>query len=722
MATSGAYSGQSFSFNYSFVDSATPTQFFASDLATSDITVYSRTGSTTGAGANIASAPTRIGTLFTFTLSTLEMVGDEVIVQVTASGMVPETISIALQPTPSDISEVTQSAVSGISDFHGSGGGGGAAGPTEAEIYTYFTSASREDAFKATGFNTVAPDNASIAAILTDTNELQSNQNNWLTATGFSTHSATDVRNALQAVAGDFKATGFATVNPDNASISAILADTNELQQNQGDWATATGFSTFDHNTDQVVASNMRGTDGAVTTDAPTAADVYSYFTAGNREDVFKASGFATVNPDNSSIASILADTNELQQNQNNWLTATGFSTHSATDVRNALQAVAGDFKATGFSTFNPASDSVTVGTNNDKSGYALSQSFPANFSDLIIGTGGDAGKVTTSNPAAGSGSSHTAADVANLILDNPANKLVTDSSGRVTAENMRGTDGANTVAPDNASISAILADTNELQGNQGDWATATGFSTHSAADVRNSLQAVANDFKANVSGLASQSSVNTLDNNVDAVKAKTDQLNFTNPGEVDANAVSGGSSGGGGDDAATIYSYFVNGSREDAFKADVSGLSTFDASSETVTTDTASRNASKANVSGLSTFDPASQTVTTDTASREASKANVSGLATSSDISALNNFDASSEDVTISTAQAQAIADEVLKRSVANTQDSADAHSLAAIVLCMLESQRSGASWTIRKTDGSTFATKTLSLDGSATPVVGVD
>lgn len=32
--------------------------------------------------------------------------------------------------------------------------------------------------------------------------------------------------------------------------------------------------------------------------------------------------------------------------------------------------------------------------------------------------------------------------------------------------------------------IEEILADTNELQSNQGDWATATGFSTHSAADV----------------------------------------------------------------------------------------------------------------------------------------------------------------------------------------------------------------------------------------------
>lgn len=72
----------------------------------------------------------------------------------------------------------------------------------------------------ATGFNTVAPDNASITLILADTNELQTNQGNWLTATGFN------------------------TVAPDNASITLILADTNELQTNQGNWLTATGFNT----------------------------------------------------------------------------------------------------------------------------------------------------------------------------------------------------------------------------------------------------------------------------------------------------------------------------------------------------------------------------------------------------------------------------------------------------------------------------------------------
>ena len=53
----------------------------------------------------------------------------------------------------------------------------------------------------------------------------------------------------------------------------------------------------------------------------------------------------------------------------------------------------------------------------------------------------------------------------------------------------------------------------------------------------------------------------------VDAIKVKTDQLTFTVSNQVDANTLTGGA------DAATIYTYFTNGSNEDAFKADVSAL-----------------------------------------------------------------------------------------------------------------------------------------------------
>ena len=46
---------------------------------------------------------------------------------------------------------------------------------------------------------------------------------------------------------------------------------------------------------------------------------------------------------------------------------------------------------------------------------------------------------------------------------------------------------------------------------------------------------------------------------------------------------------------------------------------------------------------------------------------------------------------------------------------------ALAALVLATLESEVSGTTWTIRKSDGTTFVTKTLTVDADADPVVGV-
>lgn len=71
----------------------------------------------------------------------------------------------------------------------------------------------------------------------------------------------------------------------------------------------------------------------------------------------------------------------------------------------------------------------------------------------------------------------------------------------------MRGTDGANTVAPDNASISAILADTNDMQPKLG---------TPAGASMSADTAAVKADTA--------------------AVKTKTDSLTFTKTNEVDSN------------------------------------------------------------------------------------------------------------------------------------------------------------------------------------------
>jgi hypothetical protein len=471
------------------------------------------------------------------------------------------------------------------------------------------------------------------------------------------------------------------------SDVSAILTDTNELQLNQGNWLTATGFST--HNAGDVATAILVTPVNKLATDA-----------SGNVEanNMRGTDGANTVAPDNASITAILADTNELQQNQGDWATATGFATHSAADVANLILVTPSNKLATDVAGDVAANN--MRGTDN----AILAASAPANWSTLIVGTGADAGKVTTSNPAAGSGSSHTAQDVADLILVTPANKLATDSSGNVEANNMRGTDGANTVAPDNASVAAILADTNELQLNQGDWATATGFATHSATDVANlilvtpinklatdasgnveannmrgtdgantiapvdvsadvasiladtnelqlnqgnwltatgfsthnvsdvttAMQAVSGDFKADVSGLATQASVNTIDANVDLVLADTNELQL-NQGDwltatgfsvhdandvvsamqavsddfkadtsllaressvsdvksvtdkLDTAMVLDGSvyqftanalaNSSGGDTAAAIYEYFIDASRADLFKADVSDV-----------------------------------------------------------------------------------------------------------------------------------------------------
>ena len=82
-------------------------------------------------------------------------------------------------------------------------------------------------------------------AILVDTDDLQTNQGNWLTATGFNTVVPPSVAqfNARSIPSADYFIVTDYTA-PDNASIASILTDTNELQVNQGNWLTATGFAT----------------------------------------------------------------------------------------------------------------------------------------------------------------------------------------------------------------------------------------------------------------------------------------------------------------------------------------------------------------------------------------------------------------------------------------------------------------------------------------------
>lgn len=219
--------------------------------------------------------------------------------------------------------------------------------------------------------------------------------------------------------------------------------------------------------------------------------------------------------------------------------------------------------------------------------------------------------------------------------------KGATWSSGTDTLEHIR--NAITTVGSDvltNGGVLSLIAgagfdtatDSLEAIRDRGDaaWITATGFSTHSAADVVTAMgtgtfltaipwnaswdaevQSEAADALAAFSWsttaviltsaydaaktAASQTSVNTVDTVVDAIKLTTDKLDtaLVLDGLVyqfTANALELAPTGGSAPSAADIYTYFTDSNREDAFKADVSGLSTFDHTTDQVTPTTASK------------------------------------------------------------------------------------------------------------------------------------
>ena len=287
-----------------------------------------------------------------------------------------------------------------------------------------------------------------------------------------------------------------------------------------------------------------------------------------------------------SDVSAILTDTDELQGNQGDWATATGFSTHSADDVAAVILDDPNNLLVTDGSGQVAASN--MRGTDN----ALLASSAPTNWSDLDIEV--TTGKVTTANPASGSGSSHTAADVAALILDDPSNLLVTNASGQVETSNASG-GGASA-----ADIYTYFTDANREDAFKADVPTEAEIYTYFTASTR------PNVFKADVSGL---STLDTSDiatgctnalNSYDAAKeteleseiqsvltAIGNLNNFDPANDAVANVTlvdtttDVTNAGGGGSSAADIYTYFTDGAREDAFKA--TGFSTFDPASDVV-------------------------------------------------------------------------------------------------------------------------------------------
>lgn len=215
------------------------------------------------------------------------------------------------------------------------------------------------------------------------------------------------------------------------------------------------------------------------------AETIYTYFTSSNREDVFKASGFATPANVTDSETAIITEVNANETKIDTLQTSIDGLSFDDTAILNAINSL-NDISTTDIRTelsTELARLDVVVSSlaYDDTALTALINALPTlaemeastaltAIADITGLSTHDAAAVVTAMQAV---ANDFKADLTTLNDFDPTTQ-------QVVASNMRGTDGANTIAPDNSSIASILADTNELQTNQGDWVTATGFATTS--------------------------------------------------------------------------------------------------------------------------------------------------------------------------------------------------------------------------------------------------
>ena len=395
-----------------------------------------------------------------------------------------------------------------------------------------------------------------------------------------------------------------------------------------------------------------------------------------------------------------------------------------------------------------------------------------------------------------------TAADNLELDYDGTGYNKSNSTIGTTTTNtDMRGTDSAflASSAPSNFSSLGIsasghvsqvtLVDTTTTNSDMVDVSSlATASSIASLNNFDPLSQTVTTDSasriasQADVSGLATQSSVNTIDTVVDDIKITTDKLDDTF--ELDgsdyrftANALEEAPSGGGGGSAPTeaeIYTYFTASSREDVFKADVSGLATqssvntIDSNVDAVLVDTGTTlPATLSTIEGkvdtvdtvvdailvdtnelqsddvpgliaaLNDFDPSAETVTTDSASRTASQADVSALATAVNLATVDDVVDAIKAVTDNLPNSGALSDLATAASITALNDISVADVLASaltesystdgaaptltqavmlILQHLSESSITGTTKTVKQLDGSTTAA-TFTLDDASSP-----
>lgn len=300
--------------------------------------------------------------------------------------------------------------------------------------------------------------------------------------------------------------------------------------------------------------------------------------------------GLLTATGSVSAIAGALLNTTNLPTNFASFAITGGGAVTVGTNNDKTGYALTQTFPSNFSSLAITVGGAVTVGTNNDKTGYALTQSFPSNFASMNLDVSGRVLlQPTQTGVTIPTVTSVTNAVTAGTVSDKTGYSLVAGTGlGNQTANitgNLSGSVGSVTgnvggnVVGSVGSVSGITFPTNfdktsidanghvtskvdsinnnaitasSIQANAITAAKiATGAFTAQAFAVDSiTASALASDAVTEIqSGLASQSSVNTLTSYVDtevaAIKAKTDQLSFTVANQVDANALSGGGGGG---------------------------------------------------------------------------------------------------------------------------------------------------------------------------------
>jgi hypothetical protein len=355
---------------------------------------------------------------------------------------------------------------------------------------------------------------------------------------------------------------------------------------------------------DNATATNISQTDNRRVYRADGARPVVSSTSGGGGIDVEWRSPVTIAASESiqSNLTDILDDTDELQQNQGDWLTATGFST------------------------FDPASDQVIVATNNDKTDYALLDADKDVIVDKVWDeplTGATHNDPTSAGRRLRQASAWLSAegqaigtptttsiqtDLTQTTSSFYADQTFVFTSGTLAGQARLVTsyDGTTktftfdepwTLTPSVTDEFAVFADhVHPISQIQAGLAIETKQdAVQSSIDNLNNFDPV-NDIVANVTTV--QTTVTNSDmrgtdgvptnpllindarlNNLDAAISSRSTLTAAQVDtEITANHGSGSYlTGSGGDSASVIYDYFTASNREDEFKADLSDVATRD-------------------------------------------------------------------------------------------------------------------------------------------------